>query len=54
MTLKMICLLRCCKFMIRDVCSTPSNIYDRFFCNNIKSIGLKSLAFLAKKFMVDT
>ena len=34
MTLKVICLLRDCKFTIRDVCGTSSDIYDWTFCDN--------------------
>ena len=46
---KIIFLLRNCKFTIRDVCTTPSNIDDRSFCDNSMQHSFKVVRFSCKK-----
>ena len=48
-TLKIIFLLKDCKFAIRNVCSTPSNIDDRSFCDNSMQHSFKVVRFSCKK-----
>ena len=39
--------------MIKDVCSTPSNNYDRIFAIIVVNINKKPLALLSKRLMLD-